>query len=101
MLSRLGDNSILEGCGASRLLNSGSKGDREVWTPDVLIECIRDGLADPSHKGLASKIDRDLAPWRGRECYRAVDSRQVLEDVEGFVESLRCLGEKQGVGDER
>jgi hypothetical protein len=76
---------MVEGCGASRLLNAGSAGDRPVWMPDRLVECVRPDLADPKHKGLAAKIAKDLAPWRTWTNYIALDSREAVATIEALV----------------
>jgi energy-coupling factor transporter ATP-binding protein EcfA2 len=56
---------ILEGVGAVRLLTQGTKGDRTIWQPDLILECLRTELASPSHKGMAGLIKSRLAPHRG------------------------------------
>jgi hypothetical protein len=56
--------------------------------PDRLIECVRRELADPKHKGLASKIEKDLAQWRAWENYIAVDSREAVAAIEAIVLAL-------------
>lgn len=82
-------NVLIEGCGAVRLLDAGSAGDRTPWVPDIIVECVRrSGLASPGHKGLAGLVESRLRRWRGDARHTVVaDAREAAATIAALSSS--------------
>jgi hypothetical protein len=74
---------LIEGCGAVRLLDTGSDGTRTPWVPTLIIECLRAGLESPKHKGLATLITTRLAAHR--------PITKTIPDTRTAVETMAAL----------